>query len=53
MAEWLTSLVRLLTSYEFYYPLFMAFLWMIGALYYYVHWERPLRDKFHDPAPLT
>lgn len=53
MAEWLTSLARLLTSYEFYYPLFMAFLWMIGALYYYFHWERPLRDKFHDPAPLT
>ena len=28
-----------LFAFQLYYPLFMAFVWMIGALYYYYHWE--------------
>lgn len=28
-----------LIQFQFYYPLFMAYVWMIGALYYYYHWE--------------
>jgi biofilm PGA synthesis N-glycosyltransferase PgaC len=34
--------------FMFYYPLFMAYVWMIGALIYYVRWEkRPSYD--HQP----
>ncbi|AXK38630.1 poly-beta-1,6-N-acetyl-D-glucosamine synthase [Crenobacter cavernae] len=29
-----------LLGYAFYYPLFMAYLWMAGALHYYFHYER-------------
>lgn len=28
-----------LIAFTFYYPLFMAWLWMFGALYYRLHWE--------------
>jgi len=30
---------HLLLNFVFYYPLFMAYLWMMGAIYYYYHWE--------------
>lgn len=30
----------LLFGFAFYYPLFMAYLWMIGAIAYYLHYER-------------
>jgi biofilm PGA synthesis N-glycosyltransferase PgaC len=30
----------LLFDFTFYYPLFMAYLWMIGALAYYYHYEK-------------
>jgi biofilm PGA synthesis N-glycosyltransferase PgaC len=29
-----------LTGFAFYYPLFMAYLWMAGGLYYWFHYER-------------
>jgi biofilm PGA synthesis N-glycosyltransferase PgaC len=29
----------LLFGFAFYYPLFMAYHWMIGALYYFLHYE--------------
>jgi poly-beta-1,6-N-acetyl-D-glucosamine synthase len=29
-----------LLKFSFYYPLFMAYLWIIGALIYYYRWER-------------
>ena len=40
--SWLqdTSLLSPLFNFVFYYPLFMAWMWMIGGLYYYVHYER-------------
>jgi len=28
-----------LLAFVFFYPLFMAYLWMIGSVYYYYHWE--------------
>ena len=31
--------MELLLNFVFYYPLFMAYLWMMGAIYYYHHWE--------------
>ena len=30
-------------GFAFYYPLFMAYLWMIGAVFYYFRYERPPR----------
>nr|WP_305906525.1 poly-beta-1,6-N-acetyl-D-glucosamine synthase [Methylomarinum sp. Ch1-1]MDP4519214.1 poly-beta-1,6-N-acetyl-D-glucosamine synthase [Methylomarinum sp. Ch1-1] len=36
----LSEFFRFLLDFAFYYPLFMAYLWIIGALIYYVRWER-------------
>jgi biofilm PGA synthesis N-glycosyltransferase PgaC len=33
--------LRVLQDFAFVYPLFMAYVWMIGGLAYYFHWERP------------
>jgi poly-beta-1,6-N-acetyl-D-glucosamine synthase len=41
-----------LFSFVFYYPLFMAYLWMIGALYYYLRREYNERLP-DDPPPLA
>ena len=32
-------------DFIFFYPLFMSFIWIIGGLYFYYHWER------HTPGP--
>ncbi|MFZ4285939.1 poly-beta-1,6-N-acetyl-D-glucosamine synthase [Variovorax sp. HJSM1_2] len=37
------SVIGMVFDFTFYYPLFMAYLWMCGGLYYYFHYER------HDP----
>jgi poly-beta-1,6-N-acetyl-D-glucosamine synthase len=42
-----------LLDFVFYYPLFMAYLWMIGGVYYYFHWERPEKRAVDDPPPLS
>jgi biofilm PGA synthesis N-glycosyltransferase PgaC len=34
------SLIAVMLAFAFYYPLFMAWLWVQGALHYYVHYER-------------
>jgi len=34
------SLVAILSNYVFFYPLVMTHVWLIGALLYYVKWER-------------
>lgn len=34
---------------SFYYPLFMAWVWIAGGIYYYFHWER--RDPPPDEPP--
>jgi len=40
MAEFVDQVVGGMLNFAFYYPLFMAYLWMVGAIYYYYHWER-------------
>ncbi|MFV8824275.1 poly-beta-1,6-N-acetyl-D-glucosamine synthase [Thauera sp. WH-2] len=45
----LSEIARLLFAFSFYYPLFMAYLWMTGGLYYYLHYER--RDPPPDQPP--
>lgn len=39
MAEYLSRFFAGLYDFLFYYPLFMAYLWMAGALIYFRHWE--------------
>lgn len=46
----LDDTVNLLLEFAFYYPLFMAYLWMIGALIYHFHWEKNKNlDHTHPP----
>ena len=42
-----------LLDFVFYYPLFMAYLWMIGGIYYYFHWERPVGRGPNEPPELA
>ncbi len=52
MDEFLTYLVGGILDFEFYYPLFMAYLWMVGALYYYAHWELVAGRRIDQPPRL-
>ena len=36
-----TSPIEFFSAYSYYYPLFMAYLWMTGAVFYYFRFERP------------
>ncbi len=54
------SPVEFFSTYSFYYPMFMAYLWMIGAVFYYVRYERPPRshrdlpgNQAETPPPLS
>jgi biofilm PGA synthesis N-glycosyltransferase PgaC len=41
----------LVLGFAFYYPLFMSYLWMVGGLYYFLHWEsRPRRGRQSLPT---
>jgi len=44
--------LRLLQDFAFIYPLFMAYVWMIGGLTYYFHWERPGPRTVDEPPEL-
>ena len=37
-------------DFVFYYPLLMAYVWMIGGIYYFFHWERG-KDRMPDCPP--
>ena len=39
-----------LQQFIFVYPLFMSFIWTVGAIYYYYHWER--RSPLPEAAPV-
>ena len=41
--------MRYILDFAFFYPLFMAYLWMAGAIYYYFHWEK--KDGHHSQPP--
>ncbi len=51
MRELSTIIGNALLNFAYYYPLFMAFLWMIGAIYYYFRWERR-QNNWDDPPQL-
>lgn len=45
------SSAKLLFDFVFHYPLFMAWMWMIGGLWYYFHFERKdLADPDFEPV---
>jgi len=43
----------LLQEFALVYPLFMAYLWIAGGIYYYFHWERRGRLAVDEPPALT
>lgn len=42
-----------ISSFIFFYPLFMAYVWMIGAGIYWLRWERPDGDPVDDAPGLS
>ncbi len=48
MTDIATSPLSWLFQFQFYYPLFMAYVWMTGALYYYYHWEAGKNHQVPD-----
>ena len=45
MSDFRFTAVDVLSAYSYYYPLFMAYLWMIGAVFYYFRYERPPKGQ--------
>lgn len=39
MHDFVGSIITFLLYFAFFYPLLMAYVWIIGALYYFVRWE--------------
>jgi len=52
MGEAGTFLAAWVQEFVFVYPLFMAYLWMFGGIYYRHHWENQSRDPWDCPGSL-
>ena len=48
----LATIVEALFNFAFYYPFFMAYLWISGAVYYFFYRERAEKRPVNDPPPL-
>jgi biofilm PGA synthesis N-glycosyltransferase PgaC len=46
----MNTLIAVILAFAFYYPLFMAWLWMQGAVFYYWHYERKDPPVSQPPA---
>jgi len=53
MIEILSDIISIFFGFTYYYPLFMAYLWMTGALIYYFRWEKPFGTDVTHPPELT
>ncbi len=54
LTHWLwNNLLGSLLEFTFYYPLFMAYLWMIGALIYFYRWEHKPDNQPDDLPELS
>lgn len=51
--KFVQKVVALVLAYSFYYPLFMAYLWMVGAVYYYMRFERKSTPSVAEPPRLA
>ncbi len=49
----LDLLYELLQEFALIYPLFMAYLWMTGGIYYYFHWEKAGKESVDAPPALA
>ena len=47
-----TELFETLLDFTFYYPLFMSYVWMSGAIYYFFYREKSDHRRPDDPPPL-
>ena len=47
-----TELFENLLDFTFYYPLFMSYVWMSGAIYYFFYREKSEHRRPDDPPPL-
>ena len=47
------SAIHALFDFAFYYPLFMSYVWVTGAVYYFFYRERIERRPFYDPPTLS
>lgn len=45
--------LKYLFAFVYYYPLFMAYVWMSNALLYYLRWERAEHRHYTDPPRLS
>ncbi len=52
MEDMLSQFFSGLNNFLFYYPLFMTYLWLIGALFYFKHWETGLEHQIEDMPKL-
>ena len=48
----LSNVVSALFDFAFYYPFFMAYLWMTGAVYYFFYREKVEKQPVDRPPPL-
>ncbi len=46
------EIIDYLLTFAYCYPLFMAYLWMFGGLYYRLHWESAGGHRYDDPPEL-
>ena len=52
MNQFFSNFSHNLQQFVFFYPLFMAYLWMFGGIYYRYHWENQCKEPWNDPGPL-
>lgn len=52
MIELLQTVSNFFFQFTYFYPLFMAYLWMTGAMIYFFRWEKPHGDKINEPPEL-
>jgi poly-beta-1,6-N-acetyl-D-glucosamine synthase len=56
--EWLEEiswqhLDEFISRFVFYYPLLMAYVWMIGGVIYFIRWELKIKDVAKEPPKLS
>ena len=49
LEQFFIALSQILNSFVFFYPFFMSYVWITGALYYYFKWERKEIKTPHAP----
>ncbi len=49
LEQFFIVLSEVVSSFVFFYPFFMAYVWMSGAVYYYLKWERKEIKQKHPP----